>query len=35
MHEGNIVERGDHDSLMSLNGLYTKLYENQFKNQAA
>jgi len=29
--EGRIVERGTHDSLMALGGLYTELYETQFE----
>jgi ATP-binding cassette, subfamily B, bacterial len=30
VENGRIAEEGDHDSLISLNGLYTRLYENQF-----
>ncbi len=30
MDEGNIVESGSHKELISLNGKYAKLYENQF-----
>ena len=29
--EGRIVERGNHDTLMEANGLYTELYETQFE----
>ncbi len=28
-HEGEIVERGTHDELLQLNGIYTKLYQMQ------
>ncbi len=28
-HEGKIVEEGDHDSLMRLNGMYTQMYNAQ------
>ena len=28
-HEGEIVERGTHEELLSLNGIYTKLYSMQ------
>jgi ATP-binding cassette subfamily B protein len=28
---GRIVERGDHDSLISAGGLYAELYETQFE----
>jgi hypothetical protein len=27
---GRIVERGTHDALIALNGLYRKLYERQY-----
>jgi ABC-type multidrug transport system fused ATPase/permease subunit len=30
VHHGTIVERGNHDSLVKLNGLYRELYERQF-----
>ncbi|MBT4913272.1 MAG: hypothetical protein HON08_07705, partial [Gemmatimonadales bacterium] len=30
MDGGRIVERGDHISLLALNGLYRRLYELQF-----
>lgn len=33
MHEGMIVEQGDHESLLAQNGIYTKLYENQFASK--
>lgn len=29
LHDGKIIERGDHDSLMSQKGVYTDLYEKQ------
>lgn len=29
LHEGEIVERGKHDELLSLNGIYSRLYELQ------
>lgn len=28
-HEGEIVERGTHEELLSLNGIYSKLYNMQ------
>lgn len=31
MKEGSIIERGSHTDLLKLNGLYTELYETQFK----
>jgi ATP-binding cassette subfamily B protein len=31
MDRGRIVERGTHDELIALNGLYAQLYETQFK----
>ncbi len=31
MRDGNIVERGTHDSLLAENGLYAKLYYSQFE----
>ncbi len=31
MNNGNIVERGTHDSLLAENGLYAKLYYSQFE----
>lgn len=30
MDSGKIIETGDHDSLLAQNGIYAKLYENQF-----
>jgi len=32
MDEGRIVEQGDHDSLISKNGLYARLAELQFSS---
>lgn len=29
---GDIVEKGNHDELIELNGIYSKLYESQFKD---
>lgn len=31
MKEGSIIKRGVHADLLKLNGLYTELYETQFK----
>ena len=31
LKEGQIVERGQHQQLVELNGTYTELYETQFK----
>ena len=30
MKDGNIIEKGDHQSLLAQNGFYAKLYEAQF-----
>lgn len=32
MNEGNIVEKGNHESLMAENGFYAKLYNSQFED---
>ncbi len=32
MQDGNIVEMGDHDTLLSQNGFYHKLWNSQFEN---
>ena len=31
MNEGNIIEQGNHEELMKLNGFYAELYNSQFK----
>ena len=31
MKNGNIVEQGNHDELMKLNGAYAELYNSQFE----
>ena len=31
MNNGDIVERGTHDTLLAENGLYAKLYYSQFE----
>lgn len=31
MNDGNIIEQGNHDELMKLNGFYKELYSSQFK----
>jgi len=33
MDRGKIVERGTHDELLTLDGLYAQLYETQFKRE--
>ncbi len=33
MDRGKIVERGTHDELIAMNGLYAQLYETQFKRE--
>ncbi len=35
MKDGNIIEQGSHDSLMTQNGFYTSLYNSQFDGVAA
>ena len=32
MRDGNIIEQGDHDSLMARNGFYAELYNSQFED---
>lgn len=34
MKDGKIIEQGDHESLLSKNGFYTKLYNSQFEQIA-
>lgn len=33
LEKGSLVEIGTHESLMALNGLYTRLYDMQFRDQ--
>jgi len=33
-HHGEIRERGTHDELMAIDGLYRKLYEIQYRETA-
>ena len=33
MKDGNIIEQGNHDELMSKNGFYADLYNSQFKKE--
>jgi ATP-binding cassette subfamily B multidrug efflux pump len=35
LEEGNIVEQGDHDSLLAANGAYARLYRSQFLSGSA
>jgi ATP-binding cassette subfamily B protein len=30
MRDGNVIEQGDHESLLAKNGFYTNLYNSQF-----
>jgi ATP-binding cassette subfamily B protein len=30
--DGSIIEKGNHKTLLELNGLYRKMYDNQYKN---
>ena len=32
MNDGNIIEQGNHDELMKLDGFYADLYNSQFQN---
>ena len=32
MEQGNIIEQGNHDSLMAKGGVYAELYNSQFVN---
>jgi ATP-binding cassette subfamily B protein len=31
MKDGDIVEQGNHDQLMAMNGFYAQLYNSQFE----
>lgn len=33
MRDGNIVEQGDHESLLAKNGFYAELYRSQFTDE--
>jgi ATP-binding cassette subfamily B protein len=33
MDRGQIVERGTHEELIAMNGLYAQLYETQFRGE--
>jgi ABC-type multidrug transport system fused ATPase/permease subunit len=33
MDKGRIVERGTHSELLTMNGLYSQLYETQFQRE--
>ena len=33
LHEGEIIERGTHESLLAQRGFYYELYMNQFRHQ--
>lgn len=35
LKDGDIIEQGNHDQLMSMNGFYTNLYNSQFEKMAA
>ena len=35
MKDGNIIEQGNHQELMSQNGLYADLYNSQFTEEVA
>ena len=33
MSDGNIIEQGNHETLLAQDGFYTKLYQSQFSNE--
>jgi ABC-type multidrug transport system fused ATPase/permease subunit len=35
MDRGQIVEQGTHDELLAIGGLYSQLYETQFRGERA
>jgi ATP-binding cassette, subfamily B, multidrug efflux pump len=35
LHKGKIAERGSHDQLLQIDGLYNRLYQLQYKDQQA
>lgn len=35
LKDGDIIEQGNHEELMAMNGFYTNLYNSQFEKTAA